>query len=448
MEQLSARILERSSDAIVIIRLADRTVVGANEAFFAVTGYPQHELVRRHVYDVLVQLESVDGLETIDALEELGALSRAPTGLWTRTGELRYGYLSALVVDADGQRDAVCTIRDIRDPSPGERRLAARARFTRIVEAGGPRLEVTSRAIQALGESLRWEFGALWLMTPETLALRCAVVWRSPLSGLKALEEATWRTASPPGVGLVGRRWQHRQAAWVPDAVTEPEPDPRLLPEEAGELVHGWFGFPVWVGGDVIGVVELFSPEVRQPDEELLQMTEVFGRLIGRLLEDAEGRAEPSDGTLAARARPQGAEERPQTVSSALRDLGEAVATVAGKLDRLLEGAVEPGQRDRPERQPRALAGPAIAQPLPRIPTGLTLKAVSRRTGIPAATLRTWERRYGFVRPVRSASGYRLYGEEEIARVLQVKYLMEQGVRIGEAMAMVRGNLHRPQATG
>jgi PAS domain S-box-containing protein len=448
MEQLSARILERSSDAIVIIRLADRTVVGANEAFFAVTGYPQHELVGRHVHDLLVQLGPIDGLQTVDALGELGALSHAPTGLWTRAGELRYGHLSALVVDADGQRDAVCTIRAIRDPSPVERRLAAQERFILTVEAGGPRLEVASRAIQALGESLRWEFGALWLMTPETPALRCAAVWRSPLSGLKALEEATWRTASSPGVGLVGRRWQDRQAAWIPDAAMESEPDPRRQPGEAGEPVHGWFGFPVWAGNDVIGVVEFFSREVRQPDEELLQMTEVFGRLLGRLLEDAEGRTEPSDGTLAARARSQGATDRSQTVSGALRDLGEAVATVAGKLDRLLEGAVEPNHGGRPERQPRALAAPASAEPLPRIPTGLTLKAVSRRTGIPAATLRTWERRYGFVRPIRSASGYRLYGEEEIARILQVKYLMEQGVRIGEAMATVRGNLHRPQATG
>jgi hypothetical protein len=110
-------------------------------------------------------------------------------------------------------------------------------------------------------------------MTPETQALRCAAVWRSPLAGLTVLEEATWRTASPPGIGLVGRRWQDRQATWVPDVLMEPDPDPRRQAEGVGEPVHGWFGFPVWAGGDVIGVVEFFSREVRQPDEELLQMT-------------------------------------------------------------------------------------------------------------------------------------------------------------------------------
>jgi hypothetical protein len=141
-------------------------------------------------------------------------------------------------------------------------------------------------------------------------------------------------------------------------------------------------------------------------------------------------------------------------VSDALRDLAGAVAAIAeildrqpaplettpqallrevvggvGKLHRLLEDAVEP----RP--------GPA-----PRLPAVLTLTAVSRRTGIPAATLRTWERRYGFVRPVRSARGYRLYGEEEILRILQVKHLREQGVRISEAMAAVAGTADAPRA--
>jgi PAS domain-containing protein len=475
MEQLTAQILERSSDAIVIIRLADRVLLGANEAFFAVTGRPQDELVGRDANDLFVPLGSVGGSSAADGMEESWVLPDAPTGLWTRAGELRHGYLSALVLHSDGQRDAVCTIRDIRDPTPDERRRAARERFTRTVAAGGPRLEVATRAIRALGESLRWELGALWLVTPEAQALRCVSVWRSPLADLQLLEEMSWRTACEPGVGLVGRCWRGGHAAWVTDARAQPDLDPRLPAEWVGGQVHGWFGFPVKAGDDeVIGIVEFFSREVRQPDEELLKTTEEFGRLIGLLLENAEGRAEPPGRSVAsgAEAGRLGDEELPgETVSSALRHLGQVVATVAGaierqrdgrstqdpagllrelaarigKLDRLLTGAVESHHEGHLEWGGPAVHAPTTTElPLP-IPTGLTLKAVSRRTGIPAATLRTWERRYGFVHPSRSASGYRLYGEKEIARVLKVKYLLEQGVRIGEAMAMVRGAPHDPQ---
>lgn len=475
MEQLTARILERSSDAIVIIRLADRTLLGANEALFAVTGHPEHELVGRDAFDLLVPLGSNDDPKPVDEREAFWASADAPTGLWTRAGELRHGILSALVLHSDGQPDAVCTIRDIRDPTPDERRVAARERFTRTVAAGGPRLEVAAQAIRALGESLRWEFGALWLMTPEAEALRCTAAWRSPLANLQALEEAGWRAACPPGVGLVGRCWRDGHAAWVADVRAEPDLDSRPQVGQPEDEVHGWFGFPVRAGGHVIGIVEFFSPEVRQPDAKLLQMTEEFGDLMGRLLENAEGRAEPPGRTVAsatrARQRP-AAESHGETASSTLRNLGRMVVTVAGamerqpsvrsmqestellrelvasieKLDRLLQGAVEPNHGDDLERGRTAVDAPLSAEPPPRIPTRLTMKGVSRRTGIPAATLRTWERRYGFVHPTRSASGHRLYGEEEIAKVMQAKHLLEQGVRIGEAMAMVRGASHHPQA--
>jgi hypothetical protein len=82
---------------------------------------------------------------------------------------------------------------------------------------------------------------------------------------------------------------------------------------------------------------------------------------------------------------------------------------------------------------------PHLARPAPSdeaantLPTGLTSRAVSRRTGIPAATLRTWEHRYGYMRPSRSPSGYSLYGNEEIAPIKRVKYLVRQGDRVNAA---------------
>jgi hypothetical protein len=146
------------------------------QAFFAVTGHPQRELIGGHVQDLFTQLPSIDGGTTLDALDGLGALANAPIGLWTRSGELRVGTLSALVVDVDGQPGAV------RDPTPVERRMAARARFTRVVEAGGPWPEVATSALQALGESLRWDFGALSMTGPDAPTLECAAVWRSTVS--------------------------------------------------------------------------------------------------------------------------------------------------------------------------------------------------------------------------------------------------------------------------
>ena len=46
-----------------------------------------------------------------------------------------------------------------------------------------------------------------------------------------------------------------------------------------------------------------------------------------------------------------------------------------------------------------------------------TIKHAAQLTGIPADTLRMWERRYGVVTPIRNQGGYRLYDDAAIARL-------------------------------
>ncbi len=53
--------------------------------------------------------------------------------------------------------------------------------------------------------------------------------------------------------------------------------------------------------------------------------------------------------------------------------------------------------------------------------------AVSRLTGVPADTLRVWERRYTVVTPVRSDTGTRLYGPEDVGRLTLIKRLVDRG---------------------
>lgn len=52
---------------------------------------------------------------------------------------------------------------------------------------------------------------------------------------------------------------------------------------------------------------------------------------------------------------------------------------------------------------------------------------LSRRSGVPVSTLRTWERRYGFPRAERSAGGQRRYPESEVQRVLEARRVVEAG---------------------
>ncbi len=56
-----------------------------------------------------------------------------------------------------------------------------------------------------------------------------------------------------------------------------------------------------------------------------------------------------------------------------------------------------------------------------------TIKRAAELTGVPAATLRAWERRYGVIAPERTESGYRVYDEESLARIRAVADLVADG---------------------
>jgi MerR family transcriptional regulator, light-induced transcriptional regulator len=56
-----------------------------------------------------------------------------------------------------------------------------------------------------------------------------------------------------------------------------------------------------------------------------------------------------------------------------------------------------------------------------------SVKHAAAMTGIPADTLRMWERRYSVVEPVRSDSGYRLYDDAAIARLTAMQALVAAG---------------------
>ena len=68
-------------------------------------------------------------------------------------------------------------------------------------------------------------------------------------------------------------------------------------------------------------------------------------------------------------------------------------------------------------------------------------KAVVQRTGIPADTLRAWERRYGIPRPGRTSGRHRAYSERDVAQIGWLRQQTEDGLSISQAVALlISGN--------
>ena len=64
----------------------------------------------------------------------------------------------------------------------------------------------------------------------------------------------------------------------------------------------------------------------------------------------------------------------------------------------------------------------------------LTIGDLAERTGLAPATLRSWESRYGFPRPVRLAGGHRRYAERDVAAVLEVLRHRDAGLALEAAV--------------
>jgi DNA-binding transcriptional MerR regulator/methylmalonyl-CoA mutase cobalamin-binding subunit len=72
---------------------------------------------------------------------------------------------------------------------------------------------------------------------------------------------------------------------------------------------------------------------------------------------------------------------------------------------------------------------------------------VAKLTGLSKDVIRVWERRYGIVKPSRSANRYRTYTDEDVALLRHLKREMNQGETIGNLAALGREHLLKA-ATG
>ena len=76
------------------------------------------------------------------------------------------------------------------------------------------------------------------------------------------------------------------------------------------------------------------------------------------------------------------------------------------------------------------------------------VKQVSALTGVSEATLRVWERRYQVVEPARSAAGYRLYDDDQVAVLRAMAALVNNGVPASLAARTVRESSVRDHTDG
>jgi two-component system cell cycle sensor histidine kinase/response regulator CckA len=176
-------------------------------------------------------------------------------------------------------------VRDITDRRRAERRLASQYAVTRVLSEAVRLEEAVPKIVQAVGESLEWDLGVFWRRDRQSGTLRCLDHWRVPTPAADEFIAEMQLWTFKPGEGLPGRIWESGRPVWIKDVTLDSE-FVRVNPAAKTGL-HGAFGFPIRIRGEIEGVVEFFSRQVREPDGELLSMIADVALKIGQFGERA-----------------------------------------------------------------------------------------------------------------------------------------------------------------
>ena len=142
-------------------------------------------------------------------------------------------------------------------------------------------VEVYEAVLRAVGGSLGWELGAVWEAGATDGALRCVSTWHAG-EGAPEFEALSERITLASGVGLPGQVHASAEPVWIVDAPADAN-FPRAEAARRSGL-HAAFGFPLRSPRGVVGVMEFFSREPRDPDEQLLETVRVLGSQVGQFV--------------------------------------------------------------------------------------------------------------------------------------------------------------------
>jgi PAS domain S-box-containing protein len=181
------------------------------------------------------------------------------------------------------------TGRDITEIKRDEDLLRAQYFVTRVLAEAPSLHEAAPQILKNICETLEWAVGTVWKLDKKEGLLRCVETWHIPTANVSEFSVLTRSHTFDRGIGLPGRVWQEVDALWIEDVTRDPN-FPRA-PIASKEGLHSAFGFPILLADEVLGVLEFFSPQIRQPDTKLLKLLSAIGSQIGQFLERTEAEA-------------------------------------------------------------------------------------------------------------------------------------------------------------
>ena len=275
-----AAIIESSDDAIISKDL-NGIITSWNAAAERLFGYKPDEIVGQSILTLIPPDRHH---------EEPGILARIrrgePINHYETVRRRKDGTLFDISITVSPLKDekgqiigASKIVRDITERIRNDRRRTAQYAVASLLAGSWSTAEAGPRVIESVAAIGNWVSGSIWLRDAAEERLECSITWHADLPGLDTFAKATEATVLVGGEGLPGRVAMSRKPVWIGDLGSDHN-FPRVKAAAAAKL-KGALAFPLIAEGEVNGVLELFSPQTVEPDEDLLSLMEALGSQIG-----------------------------------------------------------------------------------------------------------------------------------------------------------------------
>jgi two-component system, cell cycle sensor histidine kinase and response regulator CckA len=284
-----AAIVETSNDAI-LTKTLDGLVTSWNPAAERLYGYSAKEMIDQHI-SILFPRTRREADEPEDFPDMMRRLSKGEhiTSLETvrvRKDGRRVEVLLTIspIRDAKGSVTAASAIaHDITQRKRAERFLKAEQAVTSILTDSKNLEEAGPRVLQTIAECLRWEVAVFWTVDPGANVLRRLFSWHSAWAEASFIEALSQTTVLEPGMGVAGRTWTTGEAVWAPGISGDSQPTGTAATTRAG--LRGGFALPMRRGPEMVGVIEFYNAELREPDPALIATLDNIASQISQFCE-------------------------------------------------------------------------------------------------------------------------------------------------------------------
>ncbi len=187
-------------------------------------------------------------------------------------------------------------VRDLTEQQQTEQALQQETALMNLIQQVAITANETTSVMETFQACLhrictfaQWPIGHVYFRIDEhTDLLTTSGIWHlEHPQEFRAFKTLTEQMTFSKSVGLPGRVLQQKRAVWIPD-ITLDLNFPRNQSAAALGL-HGGLAFPVMVGTHVMGVLEFFSYSENKPGARLLEVIEIIGTQLGRVLERKRG---------------------------------------------------------------------------------------------------------------------------------------------------------------